>query len=124
MEYNTHLKTQEMEHVYTVQTKIIHDKTYYFVKKLLTLPELPGLADIVVGYGMHTDFEKACNIAGIKDMANRQKLLLDLEKQELPAHTTRETKQLISPKAAMENPIKIAEMINNWMALRGAEILN
>ena len=69
-----------MEHVYTVQTKIIHDKTYYFVKKILALPEFPGLAEVVVGYGMHTDFEKACNIAGIKDIASRQKLLLDLEK--------------------------------------------
>lgn len=125
MEYNTHHKTQEMEHVYTVQTKIIHDKTYYFVKKILALPEFPGLAEVVVGYGMHTDFDKACNIAGIKDMASRRILLLELEKQVLPADRLQQTRPLaIAPKPAAQHPIKIADMINNWLSLRGAEILN
>ncbi|HQW93165.1 MAG: hypothetical protein IPH68_13120 [Chitinophagaceae bacterium] len=113
-----------MEHVYTVQTKIIHDKTYYFVKKILALPEFPGLAELVVGYGMHTDFDKACNIAGIKDIASRQKLLFDLEKHVLPAQSLQETKPAVAPKQAVRHPIKITDMINNWLALRGAEMLN
>ena len=121
---NTHHKTQEMEHVYTVQTKIIHESTYYFVKKILALPEFPGLAEVVVGYGMHTDFEKACSIAGIKDIASRQKLLLDLEKKELPTPGLQQTKPATAPKPAVQHPIKIADMINSWLAVRGVEILN
>ena len=114
-----------MEHVYTVHTKLIHDKTYYFVKKLLALPEFPGLAEIVIGYGMHADFEKACNIAGVKDLACRQQLLTDLEKSNKPALYPQIINRVVPVKPAVQqHTIEIADMINSWLAERGAEVLN
>ena len=68
-----------MEYLYTANKKIIQGATYYFVKKLMALPEIKGVPEIVIGYGMLIDFEKACSIAGIYDTATRQLLLLDLE---------------------------------------------
>ncbi len=119
-------KTQEMEHLHTVHTKLIEDKTYYFVKKIMTLPEFKGLADVVVGYGMHTDFEKACRIAGIDDDATRKQLLLDFEKSKLPSV------QAPQPEVQAEQPqrsikkrtVEIPETVNRSLAQRGIEVLN
>ncbi len=58
-----------MEHFYDSYTKVVQDQTYYFVKRYLRFPEYSQVADILEGYGMHTDFGKACRIAGIKDAA-------------------------------------------------------
>jgi hypothetical protein len=33
-------------------------------------------------YGMHTDFDKACNIAGVQDSTIKKKLLQEIENQE------------------------------------------
>lgn len=103
-----------MEHLYTVHTKMIQDKTYYFVKKIMALPELKGLADVVVGYGMHTDFEKACNIAGIDDTESRKQLLLELEEKNKPQRVPVEKKR----------NVQIADSVNRWLAERGVEVLN
>ena len=107
-----------MEHVYTVHTKIIESKIYYFVKKLLTLPEFKGLADVVVGYGMHTKFEKACSIAGVTETAIRNRLLNDLEKQNPKASAEK------IQKTAGINIVLISDTVNRWLAERGAEVLN
>ncbi len=101
-----------MEHLYTADTKSIEGKTYYFVKKILTLPEFKGLAEIVVGYGMHTDFEKACKIAGVQEAATRQQLLLLLEEQKKPKPI------------AGKHTVEIPELINRWLAKQGTEVLN
>ena len=63
-----------MEIFYNVYTKTVQNKLYYFVKKYLSFPEYKDLADIIHGYGMHTDFNKACRIAGINDLKIRKKL--------------------------------------------------
>ena len=101
-----------MEYLYTVHTKQIDDKTYYFVKKIMALSEFKGLADVVIGYGMHTDFEKACSIAGIEDKECRKKLLLDFEESNNPK------------KPAEKRTIDIAESVNHWLSKQGAEMLN
>lgn len=101
-----------MEHLYTVHTKIIQEKTYYFVKKLLALPEFKGVSNVVVGYGMHTDFEKACSIAGIDDKNNRQQLLAELEKRNMP--------RVLNETLSTE----ISETVNQWLAECGTAILN
>jgi hypothetical protein len=69
-----------MENFYTCYTKVIQDKTYYFVKRYLRFPEYNNVADILEGYGMHIDFNKACSIAGIKDAAIRKQILDDMER--------------------------------------------
>ena len=63
-----------MENIYTAYTKLVDNKTYYFVKKFLSFPEFKDVAPVLESYGMHTDFNKACNIAGI-DNSVREQLL-------------------------------------------------
>jgi hypothetical protein len=101
-----------MEHIYTAHTKLIEGKAYYFVKKIMTVPELGEVANLVTGYGMHTDFEKACNIAGIDDPAARKKLLAELE-------------QLNYPKEPVKKPaVEITGQVNKWLSEIGVAILN
>jgi hypothetical protein len=68
-----------METVYTAYTKLLDYKTYYFVKKFLTFPEFKDVSPIMESYGMHTNFDKACSIAGLTDPAIKEKLLLQTE---------------------------------------------
>lgn len=64
-----------MENFYTSYTKVVQGKTYYFVKKFLTFPEFNNVPNVLAGYGMHTDFDKACNIAMITDTRINLQLL-------------------------------------------------
>ncbi|MEO6490496.1 MAG: hypothetical protein ABIO04_11185 [Ferruginibacter sp.] len=68
-----------MENVYASYSKVIQNKTYYFVKKFLKFPEFNNVPDVLVGYGMHTDFQKACSIATINDESIREQLLANME---------------------------------------------
>ena len=68
-----------MENYYTSYSKVVQNKTYYFVKKFLKFPEFNNVPDVLVGYGMHTEFEKACSIATIHDPRIRQRLLNEME---------------------------------------------
>ena len=54
---------------------MIENKTYYFVKKFVAFPEYKNVEPVLESYGMHTDFNKACNIAGINDSLTREELL-------------------------------------------------
>ena len=64
-----------METVYTAYTKLLDFKVYYFIKQFSTFPEFKNVSPVLVKYGMHTDFEKACNIAGVTDAAIKARLL-------------------------------------------------
>ena len=117
-----------MEHLYTVHTKIIQDKTYYFVKKLMSLSEFKGLADVVIGYGMHTDFEKACSIAGIDDAECRKKLLVQLEAVKPQPEKAKEpvTHQVADHKRSMDKgpAMEVSEMVHRWLVQHGIAVLN
>lgn len=63
-----------METFYTAYTKLLDFKLYYFVKKFTAFPELKNVAPVMDSYGMHTDFDKACSIAGITDAAVKVQL--------------------------------------------------
>ena len=41
----------------------------------MTFPEFKNVEPVLESYGMHTDFNKACSIAGISDKATREQLL-------------------------------------------------
>ena len=56
-----------MEHYYSAYTRTINSSLYFFVKKYIRYTEVKDTPAIMEGFGMHTDFDKACNIAGIKD---------------------------------------------------------
>lgn len=64
-----------MKNIYTSYSKTVLGKNYFFVKKYLTFPEFNNVPDVLVGYGMHTDFDKACSIAMVRDVSIRMKLL-------------------------------------------------
>lgn len=64
-----------MENLYTAYTKVMDNKTYYFVKKYLVFPEFKDVEPMQESFGMHTDFNKACSIAGINDPIIRAQIL-------------------------------------------------
>ncbi len=68
-----------MNTFYTAYTRLVHEKTFYFVKKFSVFPELKGVPDILESYGMHTDFSRACRLADLKDPLIMQKLLREIE---------------------------------------------
>lgn len=68
-----------MENIYTAYTKLVENKTYYFIKKFLAFPELEGVDPVLESYGMHTDFNKACSIAAVNDLQVRERLLREAE---------------------------------------------
>lgn len=68
-----------METLYTAYTKLLDYKTYYFVKKFMAFPELKNVSPVLESYGMHTDFNKACSIAGVTDPVIKEKLLQQAE---------------------------------------------
>ena len=68
-----------METFYTAYTKLLDFKTYYFIKKYIAFPEFKNVAPLMESYGMHTDFDKACSIAGIQDTQIKEKLLIQIK---------------------------------------------
>ena len=64
-----------METFYSSYTKMLDFKTYYFIKKFSAFPELKNVPPIMESYGMHTDFDKACSIAGLQDATIKEQLL-------------------------------------------------
>lgn len=68
-----------METFYKAYSKIAQNKSYYFVKRYLSFPEYDNVEDILEGYGMHTDFNKACSIAGVNNSLIRKQLLESIQ---------------------------------------------
>lgn len=68
-----------METFYKAYTKMVQNKQYYFVKRYLSFPEYKQVEDILDGYGMHTDFNRACDIAAVNKSDVRKKLLLEMQ---------------------------------------------
>jgi hypothetical protein len=71
-----------MEKVFRSYSKVIDGTTYFFVKQFLVFPEIPNVEPILEKYGMHTNFDKACNIAGLHDEVLKKKLLQEIENEE------------------------------------------
>ena len=63
-----------MENLYTAYSKVMDNKTYYFVKKYLVFPEFKDVEPMQESFGMHADFNKACSIAGVNDPIIREQL--------------------------------------------------
>ena len=68
-----------MENFYTAYTRVVQNTTFYFVKKYITFPEYKDVPGVLESYGMHTDFNRACQIALINDKEIRKHLLADLQ---------------------------------------------
>lgn len=68
-----------MEKMYQSYTKTIQNTTYYFVKKFMIFPELKDVPPLMESYGMHTNFDKACEIAGIDENDVKKQLLNELQ---------------------------------------------
>lgn len=114
---HTPRKTRNMKHDYTVHSKPIDGILHYFVKKLMVFPELGEAASITAGYGMHADFDKACDIAGVDDPEARKKLRAQVSTVQPAAPET-------APAPAKKPVIVIADTINKWLAESGVIALN
>ena len=68
-----------MENFYTAYTRVVQNTTFYFVKKYVIFPEHKEVPGILESYGMHSDFNRACQIAKINDKEIRDNLLADLQ---------------------------------------------
>jgi hypothetical protein len=117
-----------VEYLYSIYTKLVASETYFFVKKIMTFPEFQGTANVQVGFGMHTNFEKACDISGIavNDIACRKRLLAELEQRNLPVIPKRKiVLQTSTPQKNTEKQsIQFTDMVNRWVTERGVEALN
>ena len=71
-----------MEHTFTAYRKQLQGIDHYFVKKIQRFPEYDGVADVVIGYGMHHNFDKACAIAGLHDAALKARLFSGMKPAE------------------------------------------
>ncbi len=71
-----------MENFYTAYTKVVQNTTFYFVKKYITFPEYENVPGILESYGMHADFNRACEIAAINDKEVRNNLFADMQNDE------------------------------------------
>lgn len=71
-----------MKTIYTAYLKVIENKSFYFVKRFSTFPELKGVPDFLEGFGMHIDFNQACWIAGVTNQNIKEFLLSEIENSE------------------------------------------
>ncbi len=118
-----------MEYSYSSYSKLVNDKIHYFVKKIMTFPEFQGVADVQVGFGMHTDFVKACNICGIYDSACCQQLSLELVQGSLLKLPKLPYSEPVIQAGNWQKPrekhaVLISASVNRSLARRGAEVLN
>ncbi|HAN66719.1 MAG TPA: hypothetical protein DCQ34_11000 [Chitinophagaceae bacterium] len=56
-----------MQYIYQAYSKQVNGTETFFVKRFLHFPNLAHVPDVQDGFGMHTDFIKACKLAGISD---------------------------------------------------------
>ena len=68
-----------MEISFTCYTKKLQGNIFYFVKKFIVFPEFTNVPPVLDGYGMHTDFDKACAIANLHDGIIKKQLLEEIE---------------------------------------------
>jgi hypothetical protein len=68
-----------MNTVYSVYTKLLNNEVHYFVKRFLSFPELPGVPDVLEGFGMHKDFNEACRLANVTDDVACQQIFDQLQ---------------------------------------------
>ena len=71
-----------MENFYTAYTKVVQNTTFYFVKKYVTFPEYKDVPGVLESFGMHADFNRACEIAAVTDEEIRKNLFTDIQSDE------------------------------------------
>lgn len=74
-----------MKNEYTAYTREIDGQVFYFVKHFMVMPELQNVQPVQIGFGMHLEFDKACDIASItKDAEERNKIYAMIEPDPIP----------------------------------------
>lgn len=74
-----------MKNFYNAYTRVVQNTTFYFVKKYVTFPEYKDVPNILETYGMHKDFNRACQIAKINDDEIKKQLLNNLQSNAITA---------------------------------------
>lgn len=116
-----------MEHYYTAYTKTINNTPYYFVKKYTRFTEFDSVPDILESYGMHTNFNNACNIATIYDEAIKKQLFKQAVPQLMYSHNSApvQAKPLLSKNLSVErvnNKITLVTRLSGIKKIISAKI--
>lgn len=61
--------------IYRAYTRVINERTHYFVKKYEAYSDVPGISPILIGLGMNVDFLKACELARVESDVAVQKMM-------------------------------------------------
>ena len=99
-----------METFYKAYSKMVLNRKTYFVKKIVRFPEYQGMEDIVIGYGMHSNFNRACSIAKIDSLKIRERLLAETEC--IPA-----SGKILSLYSPVKSPKKFIQLLQNSLSL-------
>lgn len=67
-----------MKSKYQASVREINGKAHFIIKKFNFLPELPEAPDFLVSMGMHHDFLKACDLAGVGSDEVKDQLMTEL----------------------------------------------
>ena len=103
-----------MENFYTAYTKPINGVTFHFVKHFQTFPEYKDVPPLLENYGMHTNFYKACKIAGIQDKAIQKQLFETIYSSAEIIHMNRSKASIYMYRARQIG----LPVLLNWMGLR------
>ncbi len=68
-----------MENFYSAYTKTINGVDFYFIKHFQNFSEFKNVPPLLVNYGMHINFYKACKIAMIEDKTIQKHLFDSIE---------------------------------------------
>ena len=101
-----------MEYLYTAYSKIIDGREFYFIKKFMVFPEVKDSCQVLDGYGMHTDFHKACKFAGITEKSIKEHLWFQVEPQ---AKEARIIKMIIPTHEPKVRHLRLNELV--WKGL-------
>lgn len=98
-----------MEQYYLAYSKTINTKNYFFVKKYTRYSELKDAPAILVSYGMHSNFNKACSIADIQDPVIKERLF----KEANPVLNYSQNNNTIAYKPDLSESFRVEHKNNN-----------
>lgn len=64
--------------IYRSYVRVVNGRSFYFVKKYETYADTQGVPPILISMGMHKDFLKACELAGVENEDTVHALMAEL----------------------------------------------
>ena len=90
-----------METFYTAYTKQVQQNKLFFVKRFFGFPELKNIEPVLAAFGMHTNFDIACKIAGVENEKIKLQLLEEIEANSQHAKVIDINNEIIGKRVAL-----------------------